>query len=70
MLAKWSEWLAISGIILIFTGYAITNPAMFIYVGILTMLVSAGIAFYLVVYGKKRKITDKERDDHFMNPVD
>lgn len=70
MLARWSEWLAIAGIILVFTGYAITKPEMFIYVGSAALIFSALIAFYLIVYGKKRKITDKDRDDHFMNPAD
>lgn len=70
MLAKWSEWLAIAGIILVFTGFAITRPEMFIYVGSAALILATLIAFYLLIYGKKRKITDKDRDDHFINPAD
>lgn len=70
MLAKWSEWLAIAGMILMFTGYAVTRPEMFMIVGAGALFLSAGLAVYLVFAGKKRKITKKDRENHFLNPAD
>jgi len=70
MLAKWSEWMAVAGMVLLFAGYAITNPAMFFITGLALLIGALVLAVYLLFFGKKRNVTKKDKEDHFLNPVD